>query len=84
MENSTFARNSVMNEILERGTFEQIDNGSVLFEAFDKEGNVKFVEVRFIVKNNGFDANDAVNQFKEKQARAAKRLAEAEANKKEK
>lgn len=84
-EKNDFARNAVMENFSnELANSAQVDNNAFVFETVDMEGNVKFVEVKFVVKNDGYDVAEAVQAYADKVAAAAKRAAEAAANKKEK
>lgn len=84
-EKNDFARNTIMEGFGRRLTdATQVDNNAFVFGTVDMEGDVKFVEVKFVVKNDGYIVAEAVQAYADKVAAAAKRAAEAEANRKEK
>lgn len=94
---------SIRNEVI--GTFSenladltQVDSGSFIAVKEDGDGNEVYVEVKFIVKGDTFDFEDAITAFEDKKKKAeeretakvkkaeesAKKKAEAEAKKKAK
>lgn len=80
-EKDNFVRNFVMEVLLEdKVDFDKIDNNSVLFEVRGLDGKDEFVEVKFIVKGKTFDKERAIEEYANKVAAAAKRLADSEKN----
>lgn len=92
-------RNEVIGTFAENLTdLTQVDSGSFIAVKEDAEGNEVYVEVKFIVKGDTFDFEDAITAFEDKKKKAeeretarvkkaeesAKKKAEAEAKKKAK
>lgn len=59
----------------------QVDNGSFVAPVTDPDGKVGFVEVKFVVKGEQFDLDQAVAEFARKKADAEKRAKEQAENK---
>ena len=68
----------------------QIDNGAFIDTQIDTDGNEQFVEIKFVVKGETFDFEDAILAFEDKKKRnvekielKAKKLAELQKKKEE-
>jgi hypothetical protein len=83
---------ALFSEVLKAQDAQQFDTGSYGIEAADLNGKTRVVEVRFVVKSEDFNLDDAAegyiaaNEIKEKDkaakaAEKAKKVAEAEAKK---
>ena len=88
MERDNAVRTAVMdmvpNVIDPNGVFTKIDTATFVTMVEDPEGNEKFVEVKFTVKGDKFDIEDAIEAFNDKVAKAVEREAARAAKAKEK
>ena len=75
------ARNEIMAKMLEEISFDQIDNNSFIVIGADLGQGDCLIEVKFIVKKEGFDFEQAKNDFAIKTKNAEKRKKEQEENK---